>query len=86
MSNTIFDNNWREYINDLYDRNTRDVTLYIDLSSYGNPNDIMRTIFQWQGFYWIPMKIENFKTSDIGQDKFTKCTIHKIKDISTWLE
>lgn len=86
MSNTIFDNNWKDYMNDLYDRNTRDVTLYIDLSSYGNPNEIMRTIFQWQGFYWIPMKIENFKTSDIGQDKFTKCTIHKIKDISTWLE
>lgn len=86
MPNTIFDNNWRDYMNDLYDRNTRDVTLYIDLSSYGNPNEIMRTIFQWQGFYWIPMKIENFKTSDIGQDKFTKCTIHKIKDISTWLE
>lgn len=86
MSNTIFDNNWKDYMNDLYDRNTRDVTLYIDLSSYGNPNEIMRTIFQWQGFYWIPMKIENFKTSDLGQDKFTKCTIHKIKDISTWLE
>lgn len=86
MSNTIFYNNWIEYMNDLYDRNTRDVTLYIDLSSYGNPNDIMRTIFQWQGFYWVPMKIENFKTSDLGQDKFTKCTIHKIKDISTWLE
>lgn len=86
MSNTIFDNNWRDYMNDLYDRNTRDVTLYIDLSTYGNPNEIMRTIFQWQGFYWIPMKIENFKTSDIGQDKFTKCTIHKIKDISTWLK
>lgn len=84
LTNSVFDSNWRGYLGDLYDRNARDVTAYIDLSEIGDPNQIMRTIFYWRGFYWVPMKLENFKMSDLGQDKFTKCTIHKIADLGNW--
>lgn len=85
VSNAIYEKSWRGYMNDLYDRNTRDITLYIDLSDFSSPNEIMRTVFTWRGFYWIPMKLENFRTSDIGQDKFTKCTLHKVADINNWV-
>lgn len=85
ISNDIYNNNWKDYMNDLYNRNTRDVTAYIDLSMFGTPNDIMSTIFKWQGFYWIPLKIENFQYGQIGKDKFTKCTLHKVADINNWI-
>lgn len=85
ISNDIYNNNWKYYMDDLYDRNTRDVTVYVDLSMLGTPNDIMSTIFKWQGFYWIPLKIENFQYGQIGKDKFTKCTLHKVADINNWI-
>lgn len=82
----IFDTNWKDYMDDLYDRNTRDITLYLDLTGMGTSNDILRKIYSWRGFLWIITKIENKRVQQIGKDKFTKCTIHKIKDISTWTD
>lgn len=80
----IFDTNWKDYMDDLYDRNTRDVTLYLDLTGLGTPSDILRRIYSWKGFLWVITKIENRQVEQIGKDKFTKCTIHKIKNLNTW--
>lgn len=84
FSDYIFDANWKDYMDDLYDRNTRDITLYIDLTCLGMPSDILRRIYSWKGFLWIITKIENKQIYQLGKDKFTRCTIHKIKNLNTW--
>lgn len=81
---SVFDLYWKDYMDDLYDRNTRDVTLYLDLTGLGMPDDILRKMYRWKGFLWIITKIDNRKIENIGQDKFTKVTLHKIKEVSTW--
>lgn len=80
----IFDRNWKDYMDDLYDRNTRDVTLYVDLSGFGDANTIMRKFYAWKSHLWIIKKIENYKINDVTRDKFTRVTFHKINKLDTW--
>ena len=82
----IYDTKWKNYLDDLYDRNARDVVAYIDLSGLGNANTIMRNIYSWKSHLWIITKLENFKIAETVKDKFTKVTLHKIKSISTWID
>jgi hypothetical protein len=84
-TNRIYDKNWKDYLKDLYDRNTRDITAYVDLSGLGEANDIMRYFYSWKSHLWIITKIENFKISNTTNDKFTKVILHKIKDKNTWI-
>lgn len=80
----IYTSKWENYLDDLYDRNARDVTLYADLTKFGDANDIMRHIYRWKGNLWIITKIHNYKISNVTKDNFTKITIHKIDNIYTW--
>lgn len=80
----IFDTKWKDYLDDLYDRNAKDVVAYVDLSGFGDANNIMRNIYSWKSHLWIITKLENFKIAETTHDKFTKVTMHKIKNISTW--
>lgn len=82
----IYDTKWKNYLDDLYDRNARDVVAYIDLSGLGDANTIMRNIYSWKSHLWIITKLENFKIAETVKDKFTKVTLHKIKSISTWID
>ncbi|MBO5708924.1 MAG: hypothetical protein J6S01_06260 [Bacteroidales bacterium] len=81
----IYDTLWKGYLNELYGRNVRDVTAYVNLSEFSDPNEIMRNIYSWQGSKWIITKMFNYKTSNIMNDKFTKVTLHKIANINNWL-
>ena len=72
-------------MDDLYDRNTRDITVYVDLSGLGDANSIMRYIYSWKSHLWIITKLENFKIAETVHDKFTKVTMHKIKNINNWI-
>lgn len=83
-TNRIYDKNWKDYLGDLYDRNTRDVVAYVDLSGLGDANSVMRKIYSWKSHLWIITKLENFKLSETTRDKFTKVRLHKIKDLDTW--
>lgn len=80
----IFDSRWKDYLNDLYDRNARDVTAYVDLSRLGEAQDIMRYFYSWKSHLWIITKMENFRANESTGDKFTKVRLHKIRDKSTW--
>ena len=80
----IYDAQWENYLNDLYDRNNRDVTAYVDLSGLGDANDIMRNFYSWKSHIWVITRIENFKVANTVTDKFTKVKLHKIKDKATW--
>lgn len=80
----IYDKNWKDYLDDLYDRNTRDITAYVDLSGIGDANSILRYIYSYKSHFWIITKLENFKIAETVNDKFTKVKLHKIKDLNTW--
>ena len=80
----IYNKYWEDYLNDLYDRNTRDVTAYVDLSGFGEANQIMRYFYAWKSHLWIITKLENFKIAETTHDKFTKVKLHKITDKTTW--
>ena len=80
----IYNLNWKDYLDDLYDRNARDITAYVDLSGFGDAKSIMRYIYAYKSHLWIITKLENFKIAETTNDKFTKVRLHKIKDISTW--
>lgn len=80
----IYNKNWKDYLNDLYDRNTRDITAYVDLSGFGDANSIMRNIYSYKSHLWVITKLENFKIAETIHDKFTKVTLHKIKNKNTW--
>lgn len=80
----IYDKNWEDYVNDLYDRNTRDVTAYVNLSGLGDANTVMRGIYSWDSHLWIITKLDNYRLADITSDRFTKVKLHKIASKSTW--
>lgn len=86
ISSRLWDTNWKDYMKDIYDRNTREVTMYVDLTGLGDANDIMRKLYSYEGHLFVIQKIENFRLADILHDKFTKVTLHKIKNKSTWVE
>ena len=80
----IYENRWKDYVNDLYDRNTRDVTAYVNLSGLGDANTVMRGIYSWDSHLWIITKLDNYRLADITSDRFTKVKLHKIANKSTW--
>lgn len=84
MTDRIYDKYWKDYLKDLYDRNTRDIVAYVDLSGLGDAKTIMRYFYSYKSHLWIITKLENFKISETVHDKFTKVTLHKIKDKNTW--
>ena len=82
----LWETNWKDYMKDIYDRNTREVTMYVDLTGLGDANEIMRKFYSYDGHLFVIQKIENFRLADILHDKFTKVTLHKINRKSTWVE
>ena len=81
----IYDTIWKGYLDELYGRNVREVTAYVNLSEFSDPNEIMRNIYGWQGHKWVITKMFNYKTSNIMNDRFTKVTLHKIANINNWV-
>ena len=83
-SYNIYNMQWESMTNDIYNRNSREVTLYVDLTKICGPNDILRHTYVWKGSKWIITKIHNFKLSNFMKDRFTKVTMHKINDLHAW--
>lgn len=81
----IYDMNWANKLSDIYSRNSREATLWVDLSKMPDPNNTMRQTYIWEGAKWIITKIYNYKLSDFMVDKFTKVTMKKIDDIANWI-
>lgn len=80
----IYDKNWKGYVDDMYDRNTREVTAYVNLTGFGDVNTILRGIYSWDSHLWIITKLENYKLSNVNGDRFTKVKMHKIVNKSAW--
>ena len=82
--NRIYDVIWKPWINEMYDRNTRTLTLYADLTGLGDLNQLMRNLYSFDGHLWIITKIDGYRLNNFGRDKFTKITLKKIINLDAY--
>lgn len=73
---------WDSYIKDLYDINAKEIEIYAIIDE--EPNAAMRKFYLFEGNLWIMTKIENYKLNSFG-DRFSKCTLHKIRNKNNYL-
>ena len=73
---------WDSYIKDLYDINAKEIDIYAIIDE--EPNIAMRKFYSFEGNLWIITKIENYQLNSFG-DRFSKCTLHKIKNKNNYL-
>ena len=71
----IFGNFWKDFINDFYDRNSKEITCYCKIEEA--PEVALRKFYYFRGSLWIMTKIENYKLN-FYEDNFSKVTLHKI--------
>lgn len=71
----IFGNFWKDFINDFYDRNSKEITCYCKIEEA--PEVALRKFYSFRGSLWIMTKIENYKLN-FYEDNFSKVTLHKI--------
>lgn len=74
---------WKDYIDDLYDRNSKEVTLYARIT--GDPNIAIKKFYSFEGCLWTIVKIEDYKMSSFG-DQFSKVTFHKVIDKNNYVD
>lgn len=74
---------WKDYIDDLYDRNSKEVTLYARIT--GDPNLAIKKFYSFEGCLWTIVKIEDYKMSSFG-DQFSKVTFHKVIDKNNYVD
>ena len=74
---------WKDYIDDLYDRNSKEVTLYARIT--GDPNQAIKKFYSFEGCLWTIVKIEDYKMSSFG-DQFSKVTFHKVIDKNNYVD
>lgn len=79
---TMYENFWKNYIQDLYSVNTRNIDCYVALNS-NNVNDFMRKFYWFDNCYWVCTKVTDF---DIAIDKSTLCSFTKVNDMANYFE
>lgn len=80
----IYDIYWKPWLAETYDRNSREVTCYIDLTGLGDINSLMRNFYGWNGSLWVITKIDGYRLNNFGKDKFTKVTLKKVINLENY--
>ena len=78
----IVGNFWADYINDFYDRNSKEITCYCKIDE--EPELALRKFYSFRGSLWIMTKIENYKLN-FYEDNFSKVTLHKVRNKNNYL-
>lgn len=78
-SSTIYNAFWKSYLSDLYDKNTKLVTLNAFLQH--NPIEEMRDFYYFDGCYWSISKIFDYV---IGGYEPTKVELVKVNDVKNY--
>jgi len=78
----IFGNFWKDFINDFYDRNSKEITCYCKIEEA--PEVALRKFYSFRGSLWIMTKIENYRLN-FYEDNFSKVTLHKIVNKDNYL-
>lgn len=80
-STTIYYQYWRYYIDDLYDKNNKQVTCYVFLKD--KPQDALKKFYFFDNSIWVLNEITNYDINNT--QKPTKCTFIKVKNKNNYL-
>ena len=75
-------NFWNDYLNDYYNRNSKEIEIYAKIEE--DPLVAMRKFYTFENNLWIITKIENFNL-DSFKDHYCKCTLHKVMNKNHYL-
>ena len=76
----IYDRYWKKYIENVYDKNAKSVTLYYFLR--GNAHEAMKQIYFFDNGFWLLTKVDDYQ---VNSNKPTKCTFTKIRNVADLL-
>lgn len=82
LNSYIYGNFWKDFINDFYDINSKEITCYCKIEEA--PEVALRKFYSFRGSLWIITKIENYQLNSFG-DRFSKCTLHKVINKNNYL-
>lgn len=70
---------WKSFITDMYEKDSKKVTLYTFLD--GRPQDALRKFYHFDGSLWILIKIEGY---DPSVHRPIKCTFTKVNSVDSY--
>lgn len=76
----IFSLYWRDYLNDIYDKDSKTVDLECFLPE--KPQDAMRKFYYFGGSYWVLNTVTNYNPT---KNEPVKCQFLKVKDKNAYL-
>ena len=77
----IYNRYWKSYITDMYDDDTRIVTVPMFINDMKLPIEMLRKFYYFDGCYWILNQIIDYNVSVKGM---TKCVFVKINDMNNY--
>lgn len=80
-SSTIFSRYWKKYIDDIYDKDNRQVTVRTML--HGGANDLLRRFYYFEGGLWV---LDSLTDYAYLTDKPQSATFSRVKDITAWTD
>ena len=81
-TNYLYGGFWERNINDMYDKDSKEITLYARVE--GIPREMLKKFYYFEGCTWLIEKIENYNLGD-NLNKFVKITLLKVKNINNYL-
>ena len=80
QNSTIYNVYWKKYINDLYNKNTKSITVYLFLND--EPKEAMRKFYFFDNCYWVISEIKNYI---VGDSKPVQAKLIKVNNINNYL-
>lgn len=77
----IYDLCWRRFIDDLYNRDNKVITIKYRLREH--PKDAMRKFYTFNNAYWVLNKIDNYNPAVLNS--FTNCEFIQVQNIQNYL-
>lgn len=78
---TIYDRFWKGYISDIYDTDSKQVTLNVMLKD--EPKEAMKKFYLFKNSLWVINEIKSYNINETN--KSIKCTFIKVKDKANYL-
>lgn len=78
----IYPRSWKQYIGDLYDRDTKIMTCKVDLRGYQVGPELLRRFWWYDGSIWVLNKITNHSLTTWD---LTECEFVQVQDIDNYI-
>lgn len=76
----VYNTYWERYFNDLYDKNTTQITMKVFLKE--EPAVALRKFYFYDGCYWVLNEIKNYM---VGSDDPCECVFVRVNDLDNYL-